>query len=141
MGIESTQAWQEKLIHISPPCSSCVLTWKPSVASTDSKELLPKASHARVRVREALDMHNLSRPNEAECMRSAEGVRKTGSDPGENILPIGHTHTKFTAHAGTEVMSQNLTKHSVSAVSPHAKRPPAPGSNQADPAHEAVQSG
>jgi len=43
-------------------------------------------------MREALDRHNLSRPNEAERMLSAEGVRM-GSDPGENISPPAAPHT------------------------------------------------
>jgi len=55
-------------------------------------ESYAEASHVTSEMREALDRHNLSRPNEAERMRSAEGVRM-GSDPGENISPPGHNHT------------------------------------------------
>ena len=52
-------------------------------------------------MQEALDRHNLSRPNEAERMRSAEEVRM-GSDLGENISPLGRTTHHFTTQAGTE---------------------------------------
>ena len=64
-------------------------------------ESYAKASHITSEMREALDRHNLSRPNESKHMHSAEGVRM-GSDPGENISPPGCTTHQFTTQVGTE---------------------------------------
>ena len=98
---KSHEAWQEKSdTYIS---LLAVAEYRCATVSCESwySESYAEASHVTSEMREALDRHNLSRPNEAECMCSAEGVRM-GSDPGENISPPGHTTHQFTTQVGTE---------------------------------------
>jgi len=59
-----------------------------------------------------------------------------GSDPGENISPQGRTTHQFTTQAGTEAYRAQTRQSTASALSQHADEVPAPGSDQADPAHE-----
>jgi len=68
-------------------------------------------------------------------MRSAEGVRM-GSDPGENISPLGCTTHQFTTQAGTEAYRAQTRQSTASVPSQRTDKALAPGSDQADPAHE-----
>jgi len=98
---KSCEAWQEKSdTYIS---LLAIAEYRRVTVGHESwySESYAEASHVTSEMREALDRHNLSRPNEAERMRSAEGVRM-GSDPGENISPPGHTTHQFTTQAGSE---------------------------------------